>query len=303
MRVGISIGSTFEIDDHREGPRWVLEQARAAQRAGLDTASLGDHHSTGPMSYVQNVPMLGRLLAEWDDRPAGCLFLVPLWHPVLMAEQIGTLAAIASGPFIVQTGLGGGEAQFRAMGASLSERGRLLEEGITVVQALLRGETVSSEPWGIVGACVAPLPQRGTEWWIGAAAPVAIDRAARLGDAWYAEPQLTPTTAAAGMAVYQEACARHGREPIRIPIRKDVFIAETSAEAEKVGDGLMRAGYRGLNRDAVAYGDPDSVAEQLAVFGELGFTDVIIRIMPAPIDATVRSVELAGEVRARLLPI
>jgi alkanesulfonate monooxygenase SsuD/methylene tetrahydromethanopterin reductase-like flavin-dependent oxidoreductase (luciferase family) len=124
-----------------------------------------------------------------------------------------------------------------------------------------------------------------------------------LGDAWYAEPQLTPTTAAAAMAVYQEACARHGREPIRIPIRKDVFIAETSAEAEKVGDGLMRAGYRGVNRDAVAYGDPDAVAEQLAVFGELGFTDVIIRIMAAPIDATVRSVELAGEVRARLLPI
>ena len=45
---------------------------------------------------------------------------------------------------------------------------------------------------------------------------------------------------------------------------------------------------------------PDGVAEQLAVFGELGFTDVIIRIMPAPEEATVRSVELAGQVRARL---
>src|SRR3984893_2111243 len=146
MRVGISFGSSFQIDDHREGPRWILQQARAARSAGLDTVSLGDHHSTGPISYVQNVPMLGRILAEWDDRPAGCLFLVPLWHPVLMAEQIGTLAAIASGPFIVQTGLGGGSAQFRSMGASLSERGRLLEEGITVVQALLGGETASREP-------------------------------------------------------------------------------------------------------------------------------------------------------------
>ena len=29
------------------------------------------------------------MLAEWGERPAGCLFLLPLWHPVLVAEQIG----------------------------------------------------------------------------------------------------------------------------------------------------------------------------------------------------------------------
>src|SRR5208282_4680862 len=125
------------------------------------------------------------------NRPAGCLFLVPLWHPVLMAEQIGTLAAMASGPFIVQTGLGGGAAQFRAMGARLRDRGRLLEEGIAVVSALLKGESVDSEPWGLSGARIAPLPPNGVEWWIGAAAPVALDRAARVGDCWYGNADLT----------------------------------------------------------------------------------------------------------------
>ena len=160
MRVGISIGTTFQVEDHRQGPSLVLDQARAAARAGLDTISLGDHHATGPTSYVQNVPMLGRILAEWDSRPAGCLFLVPLWHPVLLAEQIGTLAAMALGPFVVQTGLGGGSTQFRAMGVNLGDRGRLLEEGIVVVQALLRGETVSSASWGFTAARIAPLPPR-----------------------------------------------------------------------------------------------------------------------------------------------
>jgi alkanesulfonate monooxygenase SsuD/methylene tetrahydromethanopterin reductase-like flavin-dependent oxidoreductase (luciferase family) len=266
----------------------------------LDTISVGDHHASGPTSYLQNVPMLGRVLAEWDDRPAGCLFLVPLWHPVLMAEQIGTLAAIAAGPFIVQIGLGGGSGQFRAMGARLSQRGRLLEAGIVAVQTLLNGGTVTSELWGIDDARIAPLPPQGTEWWIGGAAPAAIDRAARLGDCWYGNADLTPATAAASITAYREACARHGREPIRLPIRKDVFVAETASEAEQLGEKLMDAGYRGFERDAVAYGDPDGVAEQLAVFGELGFTDIIIRIMPAPEDATVRSVELAGEVRTRL---
>jgi alkanesulfonate monooxygenase SsuD/methylene tetrahydromethanopterin reductase-like flavin-dependent oxidoreductase (luciferase family) len=300
MRVGISIGTTFQVDDHREGPRSVVAQARAANEAGLDTISLGDHHSTGPTSYVQNVPMLGRILAEWDDRPAGCLFLVPLWHPVLLAEQVGTLAAMASGPFIIQTGLGGGSAQFEAMGARLPDRGRLLEEGIVAVQALLRGETVSNAAWGFADARIAPLPPSGTEWWIGGAAPAAVDRAARLGDCWYGNADLTPETSAATLAVYRDACTRHGRQPLRIPIRKDVFIAETAAEAEQVGNGLMAAGYRGFERSAVAYGDPDGVAEQLSVFAELGFTDVIIRTMTVPADAAARSVALAGEVRSRL---
>ena len=300
MRIGISLGSTYDVEDQREGPRSVLLQARAAAQAGLDTLSLGDHHATGPTSYVQNVPMLARVLADWDDRPAGCLFLVPLWHPVLMAEQIGTLAAMASGPFIVQTGLGGGSSQFGAMGVRLADRGSLLEEGIVLAQALLAGEKVTSERAGINGARIAPLPPLGTEWWIGAAAPVAIDRAARLGDCWYGNADLTPATAQAALTCYQEACARHGRRPVRIPIRKDVYVAESAAEGERIGDALMKAGYRGFDRAAVAYGDPDSVAEQLAVYAELGFTDIIIRTMTAPVDASVRSVELAGEVRARL---
>ena len=77
--------------DVRAGARWMVERARAAADAGLDSLFVGDHHNV-PVPYYQNVPILGRLLAEWDDRPAGALFLLPLWHPVLLAEQIGTLA-------------------------------------------------------------------------------------------------------------------------------------------------------------------------------------------------------------------
>src|ERR1700727_1108140 len=178
MRVGISLGTAFSTDGprgQREGPLEVLSQSQAANRAGLDTLTLGDHHSTGPAGYVQNVPMVGRVLAEWSTRPIGCLFLVPLWHPVLMAEQIGTLAAMSSGPFIVQAGLGGGAAQFRAMGADLGQRAARLEEGILVAQALLRGETVESELLAIQGARVAPLPPEGTEWWIGGGGETGID--------------------------------------------------------------------------------------------------------------------------------
>jgi alkanesulfonate monooxygenase SsuD/methylene tetrahydromethanopterin reductase-like flavin-dependent oxidoreductase (luciferase family) len=159
---------------------------------------------------------------------------------------------------------------------------------------------VDGSRWEIADARIAPLPPDGIEWWIGGSAPTAIDRAARLGDCWYGHANLTPTTAAGAMSEYREACARHERLPERMAIRKDVFIAESAAEGERVGDALMNAGYRGFDRSAVAYGDPDSVAEQLAPFVTMGFADVVIRTMTAPRDAAVRSVELAAEVRARL---
>jgi alkanesulfonate monooxygenase SsuD/methylene tetrahydromethanopterin reductase-like flavin-dependent oxidoreductase (luciferase family) len=298
MRVGLSVGTFFAPGDAAGATEAVVAQAEAAARVGLDSLTVGDHHATGPNTYLQNVPLIGRFLGVWDRRPIGCLFLVPLWHPVLMAEQIGTLAAMAGAPFIVQAGVGHGPA-FGAMGRSLRTRGADTERGIRLVQALLAGETVDDGEWGITGAQIAPVPAHGTEWWIGGNVPRSIDRASRLGTCWYGNADLTAETAATSMELYREACARHDRRPARIPIRKDVHLAESRAEAERVGDALVRAGYRGFERGAVAYGDPQSVAEQLAPFAELGFTDVIVRTMTIG-ESAVRTVELSGELRALL---
>jgi alkanesulfonate monooxygenase SsuD/methylene tetrahydromethanopterin reductase-like flavin-dependent oxidoreductase (luciferase family) len=55
----------------------MIERAAAAHRSGLDSLFVGDQHvSSTP--YYQNTPMLGRLLAEWGEAPAGCLFLLPM---------------------------------------------------------------------------------------------------------------------------------------------------------------------------------------------------------------------------------
>src|SRR3989441_6373855 len=139
MRVGISLTSSHAVKDPREGARWMIERAAAAHRSGLDSLFVGDHHST-PSPYYQNVPMLGRLLAEWGDAPAGCLFLLPLWNPVLLAEQVGTLAALARGRFILQCGLGDDAAQFAAMGADIKHRPSAFEDALAIVRRLLAGE-------------------------------------------------------------------------------------------------------------------------------------------------------------------
>ena len=99
----------------------ILERVRTAAGADLDHLGFGDKHSVGPNGqYIQGVPMLARAMAEWPpERPAGLLFLVPLWHPVQMAELIVTLTAISDVPLAIQTGIGAGEQQFAAMGSNL----------------------------------------------------------------------------------------------------------------------------------------------------------------------------------------
>src|SRR5256714_11065049 len=143
MRVGISLTSNHpDAKDPRHGARWKIGRAAAARRAALDSLFVGDQHAS-PTPYYQNTPMLGRLLAEWGEAPAGCLFLLPLWHPVLVAEQIGTLTAIAQGPFIMQCGLGWRDDRFAAMGVNIRTRPSAFEEALDIVRRLLAVGTVS----------------------------------------------------------------------------------------------------------------------------------------------------------------
>ena len=268
MRFGVSISSTHPDD----GPRLMIERARQAHEAGFASLSIGDHHNM-KVPYAQNTPMLGRLLAEWPDRPAGCLFLVPLWHPVLMAEQIGTLAATHDDRFIIQTGIGHGAAQFAAFDAAMGTRGRVLEESITVVKAMLAGEVVDSAMLNVRGGRVGLRPRGEVEWWIGGSAEVAIRRAAVMGDCWYAGPGLDEASARRSLAIYREAGGTMAT------VRRDALVLDDGDEARRVATELVERGYRGLLMSDLLVGTVDDVADQAAPFAQLGFDQMIIRCL------------------------
>jgi alkanesulfonate monooxygenase SsuD/methylene tetrahydromethanopterin reductase-like flavin-dependent oxidoreductase (luciferase family) len=297
MRIGISLTSSHRIREPREGARWMIERTAAAREAGLDSLFVGDHHSTGG-AYYQNVPIMGRLLAEWGDAPAGCLFLLPLWNPVLLAEQVGTLASIAEGRFIVQTGLGDGREQFEAMGANIKHRPSAFEESLDCVKRLLAGETVSSEGrFTFTNARVSPRPPEPVEWWLGGSARVAIERAARLGDGWLAAPSLSPAQAERQLSTYLEACILLGKAPGAVAIRRDVYVGESEQEARSVADPIIDAGYRGFDPDAPIFGSIDQVAARFRELEALGYTDVIVRHLTDDQEKVLSSLRRMKEVR------
>src|SRR5436190_88657 len=210
MRVGISLTTNYpDVKDPRQGARWIIERAAAARRAALDSLFIGDQHAS-PTPYYQNTPMLARLLAEWGEAPAGCLFLLPLWHPVLVAEQIGTLAAIARGPFIMQCGLGWGDDRFLAMGMNIKTRPSAFEEAL------------------------------------------------------------------------------------------DIYVGESSNEAQAVLQQALSRGYRGMPAEALIAGSVDEVAEQLRAFEEIGYTDILVRHLTSDQPKVLSSLERLAAVRAAL---
>lgn len=301
MRIGVSLTSAHKTSDPRATARFMIERAAAARRAGLDSLFIGDHHATeGP--YYQNTPMLGRLLAEWGDKPAGCLFLLPLWNPVLLAEQVGTLAAIAGGRFILQCGLGEGDAQFRAMGAYVKHRVPAFEESLGIVRRLLAGEVVSSTGRFVFEAARVVLrPVEPVEVWIGASADPAIARAARMGDAWLAAPGISTAEAARQLEHYRERCRAHGRTPACIPIRRDIYVAASKADAEAVAGPIVKGGYRGFAPDALVVGTVDQVVDRFRELGAMGFTDVIIRHLTNDQPAVLASMARLADVRKALV--
>jgi alkanesulfonate monooxygenase SsuD/methylene tetrahydromethanopterin reductase-like flavin-dependent oxidoreductase (luciferase family) len=300
LRLGVSLTSAHTVEDPRQGARWMIERAAAARKADLDSLFVGDHHAT-PGKYYQNVPMLGRLLAEWSDKPAGCLFLLPLWNPVLVAEQVGTLAAIMRGRFIFQCGLGEDDAQFRAMGTSIKTRVAAFEESLSALRRLWAGETVTASGiFSFDSARVALKPAEPVEVWIGATAPPAIDRAARLGDAWLASPGLTIEVAREKIAYYRERCKAHGRTPSAIAIRRDVYVGESPDEAKTTLDAAVAKGYRGFDPKALIAGTVPQVAERFRALGAMGFTDVIVRHLTTDHAKVLGSFARLGEVRRAL---
>jgi alkanesulfonate monooxygenase SsuD/methylene tetrahydromethanopterin reductase-like flavin-dependent oxidoreductase (luciferase family) len=299
MKIGISLTSNDQdVTDPRQGARWMIERTAAAHRARLDSLFIGDQH-VSPTPYYQNTPMLGRLLAEWGDAPAGCLFLLPLWHPVLVAEQIGTLAAIAQGPFIMQCGLGWGDDRFAAMGANFRTRPSAFEEALDIVRRLLAGETVSSaRRFRIAEASLALRPAEPVEVWIGASASPAIDRAARLAEGWIASPGLTREEARAQADLYRERCAAYGKTPGAVVLRRDIYVGGTSAEAKAVLQQALSRGYRGMPAEALIAGSVEEVVVKFRSFAKIGYTDISVRHLTNDQPKVLGSLERLAAVRA-----
>ena len=226
-----SIPASRQISEHRE-------LISMAEQLGFDLVVAGQHFGAPTLRYLQPVPYLASIAAQFPSmRVATGIILLPLTHPLRVAEEIATLDVITDGRIVMGLGIGYAQTEFDAFGVDRRTRTDRFEEAVELIRALWTGKPVTHHgkfyKLDDVETSTLPVQSPSPPIWIGAQAEASVRRAARLADAWYVPPFPTHRELLALYVMYLEERALAGRAgSSAIPVRRELFLANTVSEAE-----------------------------------------------------------------------
>jgi probable F420-dependent oxidoreductase len=194
----------------------------------------------------------------------GCAVFVSTVHsPVHLARSMATLDQLSGGRVDVGVGTGGPQRQFAAFGMDSDRYIARFTEGLAVMKALWTQQRVSldGEFWQLTDVAMEPKPVQKPHppVWIGAAAPSALRRAARLGDGFFGSGGAPIDRFGEQVRLIRAALAEAGRDPGAFPIGKRLYIG--------VDDNAARARDRMRAAIEAMYGRRVPEIEAAAVAG------------------------------------
>ena len=304
-------GGDFEV---------TIAECERAEAAGFDSVWLGEHHNS---ILLYPTPLIGLAAIAARTRRVSLgtgVLLLPLYHPLAVAEEAAMVDVISRGRLILGVGAGYAPEEFAAFGVSTKERGSRLDEAVPLIHRLWTEDAVTHEGrhYRIGGATLRPRPvqkPRPPIWFAGWVEP-AIRRAGRLGDAWLGGPSAKLDELAGCVRTYRDARRSAGRDGGEIGLMRYVFVAESLERARAVAGAAFIRSFEetyfrwphpvvkrppgeltiaGLSDDRIILGDPASCVRQIERFRtELGLTHIICRMSVAgiPADAAKASLDL-----------
>jgi len=199
-------------------PSQMLEQAKAADRAGFDGLGTSDHFAPwfpdgeGTQAWVY----LGAL-GQVTQKQIGTAVtpIVHHYHPGLVAQAFMSLEELYPGRVFL--GVGSGESVNETpLGMDwppYEEQRRRLETGLEAITRLWNGETVTMDAgwFKLKDARLWTRARTRPKLYISAFGPQSAEVAARFGDGLWTlgDPEQAPAIVEA----YRAACDDHGREP------------------------------------------------------------------------------------------
>lgn len=139
--------------------------------------------------------------------------VLPGRHPVLVAKQLASLAALAPKRVLPVFGLRSAlPAERAAFVVPDGRRAAVFDESLRLLRAALEsdGTSFSGEFFDVPTVAVQPRPAAGLDIWLGGSAPAGFQRIGRLADGWLGS-FLTPDEARRGRVLIEEAAADAGR--------------------------------------------------------------------------------------------
>ena len=307
-----------------------VDQVRAARDAGFDIIVMGQHYLSTPFQEIQPLPALARLAAEAGTmRLAATVLLLPLLNPVDVAEQVATLDVISEGRFVFGAGLGYREEEYEAFGIQGKERVPRFLECLEVVKRLWTEDEVThhGKYFHLTRArlVLKPVQKPHPPVWFAANNDAAVERTARMADAWVINPHARLPVLQQQIALYRKTLAAVGKAfPKELPIIKELYVAPDRRTAIQECRPFLEAKYKAygawgqdkalpqgdsfdvafdeLIKDRFIIGDPDDCVRELRRHVEaLGVNCFIFRVQwPGMEQAKVlRTIKLLAE---RVIP-
>ena len=322
MQFGLFLNPQTHADEPLSGlVDDLLALTRTAREADFDLVTSGQHY-LADYAQAQLVPLLGRLAAEAGSMTlASGVVLLPLHHPVEIAEQMTTLDAMADGGVVVGVGAGYRDVEFESFGVPKRERAGRLVEGVELMRRLWTedGVTYDGEFYAVDDVTITPRPDEAPPVWIAANARVAVERAARLGDAWFVNPHATIAEIREQKRAYDAIREERG-EDTAVPVFREAFVAEThEAAVETARDYLwekyqryiewgqdeamedaadLHKPFDELAEDRFVLGTPEEVCAELERYEEeLDAEMAVLRVAwpGLPVEDAVECVERIGD--------
>jgi len=226
----------------------VIAEAELAEASGFDSCFFGEHHQDKDGFLPSPLIVATAVAARTRRLNVGTsVILLPLHHPVRVAEDVITLDLVSRGRVILGVGIGYQAADFAAFGVPMEHRVTLFEEAVEILRRCWTGEPFSFKGahYTLDSVQVRPRPfqQPSPPLWFGASVPAAARRAGRLADGFVGTPSTSLANATRLVRTYKEAAREAGR-PARVVLMRDAWVATTRAEAEAVYGPEVMAAYR-----------------------------------------------------------
>jgi probable F420-dependent oxidoreductase len=226
----------------------VIAEAQLAEASGFDSCFFGEHHQDKDGFLPSPLIVATAGAAHTQRLKVGTsVILLPLHHPVHVAEDVITLDIVSKGRVILGVGVGYQASDFQAFGVPMQCRAAMFEEGVAIIRQCWGGERFSfhGTHYTLDDLQVRPRPFQNPAppLWIGASVPAAVRRAGRIGDAFVATPSTTLAQTLHLVGIYRQAAEQAGRQP-RVVLMRDAWVASSRAEAESVYGPEVMTAYR-----------------------------------------------------------
>jgi probable F420-dependent oxidoreductase len=298
----LDFGVWLPVFGEAADPERFAGLARAAEDHGFD-AVVGSDHVVFPRDVPPSYPGPGEGSPEVmrpeskvyevfeslsyvagiteDVRLVTSVCVAPMRHPVLLAKQALTLAALSKDRFEFGVAAGWLDTEFEILDVPFEERGGRLDEFVDIFdRACAEGAFAFDGPYhAFPETGFEPVPDERPKLWIGGHSSPAFRRLADVGDGWTVSRQ-TPADVRAARERIMNAWTDYDRdgEP-EIAVREFLHV---DADADAPDDRAL-------------VGSADEVVDRLEAYAAAGATRFDVTLLADDLDEQLAQLERIGE--------